>query len=175
MHLPAVLRRGGPALRFCLLFLLFLSLLALLFENSQTFFAFAYMYPVSALAAFLLNLLGIAADLDTSTLLSGFCDLVLGGVAYRIIHECTGLFALLTFLALVFAYPAAQFQKVQGVLLGLPAFYAYSALRLVVLGMVAQWQPAWVETFHLYMMVLVNLGFTLFVWMSWIDRVVYGD
>jgi exosortase/archaeosortase family protein len=127
------------------------------------------MYPVSVLAVFLLNSLGIAADLDTSTITASFCDLILGGVVYRIIHECTGVFALLIFLALVFAYPASLFHKMQGVFLGLPAFYIYSALRLVILGAAAHFHSDWVELFHLYMMVLVNLGFLLFVWMYWID------
>lgn len=163
------------ALRFCGLFVLYLGLFALIFEYLQLFFVRTYMYPVSTSAAFLLNGIGIEATLDSRSLLSGFCDLVIGGAVYRIIHECTGIFALLTFLALMLAYPASTSQKVQGAILGIPAFFAYSSLRLVVLGMVANLRPEWVETFHLYMMVLVNIGFMLFVWMYWVARVIENE
>lgn len=163
------------ALRFCGLFVLYLGLLALVFEYLQLFFVRIYMYPVSSSAAFLLNGMGIEAVLDTSSLLAGFCDLVVEGAIYRIIHECTGIFALLTFLALLLAYPASVSQKVQGAVLGIPAFFMYSSLRLVVLGAVATLKPEWVETFHLYMMVLVNIGFMFFVWMYWVARVIENE
>ncbi|MEE3257914.1 MAG: hypothetical protein VX293_01770 [Candidatus Latescibacterota bacterium] len=96
-------------------------------------------------------------------------------MVYRIIHECTGIFALLIFLSLVFAYPTSFYHKMQGVLLGLPSFYLYSALRLVILGVIAHFEPDLVELFHQYMMVLVNLGFLLFLWLNWIDQVVHRE
>lgn len=171
MHISGFTHRR--ALRFCLLFVCLLFLLSQLFDYFQTFFATVYLYPVSVLAAYLLNVLGIVADLNTSTLAAGFCDLILGGAVYRVIHECTGVFALLTFLALVFAYPVSFYHKMQGVFLGLPAFYLYSTLRLVILGIVAHVEPDQVELFHQYMMVLVNLGFLLSLWMHWVDRIVH--
>lgn len=163
------------ALGFCLVFVGLLCALSLVFDAFQIFFTTTYMYPVSYLAVFLLNGIGIAAELHTSTLVAGFCDLVLGGTIYRIIHECTGIFALLIYMALVFAYPTSFYHKMQGVLLGLPAFYLYSALRLVILGVVAHFEPAWVELVHQYMMVLVNLGFLLFLWIHWLGQVVMRE
>ena len=163
------------ALRFCGLFVLYLGLLAVAFEYLSLFFARIYMYPVSAFAAFVLNGMGIEAILDTRPLLAGFCDLAVEGAVYRIIHECTGIFALLTFLVLILAYPTSVSQKVQGAILGIPAFFIYSSLRLVVLGAVATLKPEWVETFHLYMMVLVNIGFMFFVWMYWVARVIENE
>jgi exosortase/archaeosortase family protein len=99
----------------------------------------------------------------------------LDGIIYRIIHECTGIFALLVFLGLVSAYPTSAYHKVQGMLLGLPAFYLYSCLRLVILGIIAHIEPSLVELFYLYMMVLINLGFLLFVWIYWLEKVVRRD
>ncbi|MFT5087918.1 MAG: exosortase/archaeosortase family protein [Candidatus Latescibacterota bacterium] len=163
------------ALRFSLYFIGALALLTLFFELAQNFLTTAFMYPVSWAATNLLNTLGIAAELDSSPLDSGFCDLILDGIIYRIIHECTGIFALLVFLGLVSAYPTSAYHKVQGMLLGLPAFYLYSCLRLVILGIVAHIEPSLVELFHLYMMVLINLGFLLFVWIYWLEKVVRRD
>lgn len=171
MPLPPAL----SALRFSLYFAGTLILLAFFFELAQNFLATAYMYPVSWCATSLLNSLGIAAELDSRSLSAGFCDLILNHIVYRIIHECTGIFALLIFLGLVFAYPASPYHKMQGVLLGLPAFYFYSCLRLVLLGIIAHIEPRWVELSHLYMMVLVNLGFLLFVWIYWLEKIVRHD
>lgn len=167
--------QGNRVLRFCLLFATLLGVLSLSFNAFQGLFAHAYMYPVTWIAAALLDGLGIAVRLDDTGLSAGFCDLILGGNVYRVIHECTGVFALLVFSALVLAYPATPHHKIRGMLLGVPAFYLYSAMRLVIIGGVAHVAPGRVEFFHHYMMVLVNLGFLFFLWLYWLDREVYGD
>jgi flagellar biosynthesis protein FliR len=53
-----------------------------------------------------------------------------------------------------------------------PAFIVYSTLRLLVMGMVARFAPAQIELFHVYIMVLVNIGFVMLVWMYWLKEVV---
>lgn len=163
------------AARFFLLFLAWLSAMVGLFAWQQDFFAVAFMLPVVRLASWLLALLGVPAHLSTGTLAQGHCELAVGGVTYRIIHECTGLFALLTFLALTFAYPTTLRGRLRGMLLGVPAFYAYSALRLAALGVAAQLAPAWVDSLHQYMMVLVNVGFMFALWLYWTARVVADE
>lgn len=160
-----------PTLRFALLFVVHLLILSQVFDWIQDFFVNAYMYPVARMATALLNLVGVAVELDSSMLRGGFCDLLLNGAIYRVIHECTGIFALLVFVALLLAYPTSPLAKIQGVILGLPAFYIYSALRLVIIGVVANSTPQWVELTHSYLMVLVNLGFLLFIWIYWLEEV----
>lgn len=164
----AIDRRSG---RFLLLFAASVGLLALAFSHWQPLFDVAYLYPVSWTAATLLDLLGIGARLDASSLSVGFCLLIFDEITFRVIHECTGLFACLIFLAALCAYPASVRQKLLGLLLGLPAFFVYSALRLVVLGLVAHFQPDWIRFFHLYLMVLLNVGFMVFVWAAWVEGV----
>jgi len=157
--------------RFLLLFGVSVGLLALAFSRWQSFFDTAYLYPVSWTAANLLDLLGIGTRLDASSLSVGFCLLIFDETTFRVIHECTGLFACLVLLAALAAYPAPVRHKLLGLLLGLPAFFAYSALRLVVLGIIAHFQPAWIRFFHLYLMVLLNFGFMVFAWASWVEGV----
>ena len=159
-----------PSLRFALLFIANLLIFSQLFNWLHDFFVDVYMYPVALTSAELLNALGVAVELDSSMLPRGFCDFLLNGAIYRIIHECTGIFALLVLVALILAYPTSPLAKIQGILIGLPAFYLYSTIRLVVIGLVADASPQWVELTHSYLMVLVNLGFSLFIWIYWLEE-----
>ena len=159
------------SIRFCLLFVTFLGGLAIVFELSQSFFAWAYMYPVSSTATRLLNLIGLEASLDTTRMPLGFCEMVLQQITYTVTFDCTGLFALLVFLSLTAAYPVTLRKKGIALLLGVPAIFVFGSLRLVVLGVVAHVEPAWIELFHVYVMELATLGFMLFVWKYWIDSV----
>ena len=119
----------------------------------------------------LLPLIGVSTVLDAGPLDAGYCVLSMEQVDFHVEHECTGLFALCIYLAAVAAYPVPVFRRLQGLLVGLPAFFAYSVLRLVILGGVAHLVPTWVQFSHLYLMVLMNLAFMLFLWSSWVNRV----
>ena len=159
------------SLRFCLFFVACLGGLAVVFELSKSFFAWAYMYPVSSTAAGLLDLMAFEATLNTARMPLGFCELVLNQITYRVTFDCTGLFALLVFLSLTAAYPVTLRKKGVALLLGVPAIFVFSSLRLVVLGVVAYVQPAWIELFHVYVMELATLGFMLYVWKYWVNSV----
>ena len=160
----------GP--RFCLLFLAWLGVLAAVFELWRRHWVDLYMYPISSSAAFLLNAVGIGAELSAPILPEGVCQLALDNVVYRVSFECTGLFAFFICLACVLAYPTTVGTKIKGVFLVAPAFYVYSTLRLVILGLVAHFLPAHIELFHIYVMVLVNIGYVLALWLYWIQQAV---
>lgn len=166
-----ILRTQRPRLRFGLLFALCLGLMALCFWQWQSVFARGFMYPVSAAAVWALNLIGVSVRLDASSLSLGFCLLTMEKVSFRVIFECTGLFALFILLAAIFAYPASLRQKGWGTLLGIAAFFLYGSARLVLLGVVGHLAPGWLPLFHLYLMVLLNLGFMVFLWLYWIGEV----
>lgn len=157
--------------RFCLGFLLCLGLLEWLFKQWQPLFGKIYLYPICAAVAGLLELMGVPALLDPSPIPAGFCTLALGQVKFQIIYECTGIFSLFILASAMAAYPASLAQKGWGLLLGVVAFFLYSTLRLVVLGLVGYLAPGWIPFFHLYLMVLLNLGFMVFLWLSWISRI----
>jgi len=79
-------------------------------------------------------------------------------------------FRFFIFLAALGAYPASLGHKVYGALLSMPAFFAYGALRLVILGAIANSIPDLLRFFHLYFMVVLNLGFVMMLWITWIRR-----
>ena len=111
MNWPTILHTQQRSIRFCLFFVACMAALALVFELSKSFFAWAYMYPVSTTATGLLGLMAFDATLDTTQLPLGFCEMILGRISYRVTFDCTGLFFLLVFLALTTAYPTSLKEK----------------------------------------------------------------
>ena len=160
--------------RFCLLFVIWAVAFSLLFEHWQFLFTSGYMHPVSTVAALLLNAIGVETRLDTGSLSQGFCLLRMEGLTFRVIFECTGIFPLFIFAAATLAYPASLLQKGQGLFTGFIAFFLYSSLRLVLLGIVGHVMPHWVRFSHLWLMILMNVGFAIFIWLCWVTRVSRG-
>jgi exosortase/archaeosortase family protein len=160
-----------PSLRFVALFVAYLALLGALFESVPALFQHLYMLPVAHLATALLQGLTLEAVLDTTQLANGFCELALSRIVYRVTFDCTGIFAVLVYTALTLAYPADARRRASGLALGLPAIFAFSVLRIFVLGIVAHLEPAWIELFHVYVMELATLGFMLFAWKYWLEQV----
>ncbi|MFC1525186.1 hypothetical protein ACFL6X_00055 [Candidatus Latescibacterota bacterium] len=157
--------------RFCILFGAYVLALGWLFERWEMAFARFYLLPVSHVATASLNLLGLEARLEVGALAQGFCDIVLPSITLHIIHECTGIFTLFMFLAAVFAFPASLTARLAGAALGSAAFFAYSSVRLAFLGVVGHVAPDWVWVIHVWLMILINLGFALCLWLTWVSRV----
>lgn len=158
---------AGPGGRFLLGFVGCLTAMVVGFEGLRPLLVHVYMWPVSRLAALVLNLLGVSAQLGPTAPEAGVCQLAVHHVVYLITFECTGIFALFLCLAAVLAFPVPLGQRARGVLLVVPAFATYSSARLVVMGLVARFAPARIELFHIYVMVLVNIGFVLLLWLYW--------
>ena len=163
----------APRLRFLVVFALSLGAVMALFSQWQELFSRLYLQPVCEVSAALLNAVGVAARLDTGPALQGYCTIAMAHVTFRVIHECTGIFTLFIYLAAVSAYPTAARYRLAGALAGSGAFFLYSAARLVVLGAVSHLEPAWLPHLHAWLMVLTNLGFALFIWLVWVERM--GD
>ena len=164
------LSENRDALRFCLGVAVLLTAFAGLFYWKRPLFAALYLKPMAHTAAFLLNLIGIESRIDPTGVPRGFCDLSLEQVTYRIKHECTGLFASSIFLAAVLAYPTDLRRKALGLLMGIPAFFVFGLLRLILISLVAVISPAHIQLFHVYIMVIVSVGFAIALWIFWIGR-----
>jgi exosortase/archaeosortase family protein len=169
MQEPAAIRSHQHRLRFLLLFLVAAGSLAVVFGHWQVVFDWGYLYPVSRVTAFILDLVGVELQLDVSSVSLGYCLLIFQGITLRVIHECTGIFALLILLAALLAYPARAIRKAWGGVWCISAFFAYSSLRLVLLGLIAHFRPEWIQFFHRYLIVLLNFGFVLSLWTIWVN------
>ena len=108
MGVPTVARRIRSALAanrdivtFCLGFAVLLTALSLSFYLRRDLFAAYYLRPMVNASAFFLGVMGQDNQVDTVGIPRGYCDLILNSIAYRVKHECTGLFANSVFLAAV--------------------------------------------------------------------------
>ena len=106
---------------------------------------------------------------------AGVCTLWVRGTIYNITQGCTGLFTSALFVSGILAYPDVLKKKLIGILIGIPAFFVFGTLRVVIMGLVAFTDPSRIEIFHIYIMAIANLGFAMFVWIYWFHRVVKGE
>ncbi|MBT6148242.1 MAG: hypothetical protein HN712_01775 [Gemmatimonadetes bacterium] len=162
--------RRSDQTRFLLQFGATAGILLVSFHAVEAVFGTLYLLPISWSAATLLDLMGIPAVFDAGPLAQGYCVVETLRTVFEVRFECTGLFSLFIYLAAVVAYPASGDHKIRGVAFGLPAFFSYSVLRLVVIGAIDHLVPLWLDWFHIYFMVLLNLGFFLFIWAIWVNR-----
>lgn len=168
--LSHLLRRAHSRLGFCALFAAYAAALALAFDHWEAGIGPLCLYPVSRAAGAVLDAIGVATLLDARQLAGGLCVLTMEATVFHVTYECTGISALVIYLAAVLAHPTTAAHRVVGVLLGGSALFAYSVLRLVVLGVIARLSPEHTQFFHVYLLVLMNVGFMLYLWSSWVRR-----
>jgi exosortase/archaeosortase family protein len=96
--------------------------------------------------------------------------LEIGRFVFHVEHQCSGISAFFIYFAALLAYPAVAPHKIRGLLLSIPAFFIYGAIRLVVLGVIAITIPDLLRFFHLYFMVILNIGFVMMLWTDWTRR-----
>jgi exosortase H (IPTLxxWG-CTERM-specific) len=112
-----------------------------------------------------LHVFGIPASVINDTV-SG------GGLAFKIIPECTPLFTAVLFLSFVLFHTATIRQKAIGLAMGIPALYLGNLLRLTLTFMVSRYDHRLFDVFHVYLgqvftMFLVILA--CIVWMKWLN------
>lgn len=160
-----------PAAGFALRYLCGTIVCFVLFDSFSGFVRSVYVKPLAGTASFFLHLGGIESSVISNPGL-GSCDLWFGVASYRITQACSGLFTCALYLSAILAYPVGSRKKAVGLLIGIPAFFTFGVLRVVIMAVVAVDWPSRVEIFHVYIMAIANLGFALFVWLYWFDRVV---
>jgi exosortase/archaeosortase family protein len=143
----------------------------LIFDHYQDLVGMVYVRSISLAAALILHGIGIDAEVITD-LRMGACTLKLDTVSYLITQGCTGLFTSALYVSGVISIPVAAEKKLTGLLIGIPAFFVFGTVRVVIMAIVAVVQPARVEVFHVYIMAIANLGFAMFVWLYWVNRVI---
>ena len=81
-----------------------------------------------------------------------------------------GILAVYLYLTTILIYSTTWQAKIRGFLFGIPAFFAYGVIRVLGLGIIGHLMPSWVSFFHIYLMVLLNLGFLIYLWTFWVNR-----
>jgi len=95
-----------------------------------------------------------------------------GGLAFKIIPECTPIFMAGLFLSFVIFHPATVRQKVTGLVMGIPALYLGNLVRLVLTFMVSRYDRRLFNVFHVYLGQVFTMFLIIVVcilWLKWID------
>ena len=158
---------------FCLLFGLWALVTAFTLDRWDTALSLPYMAAISQVTATLLNWIGFQVALGGVP--GSYSILSMDHVVFHVTRECTGVYALGLYVAAVLSYPASLRQRLLALSWGLPAFFCYSILRLVLLAFIARVAPSWTQFLHVYLLVIVNAGFLLWLWAVWVNRLVHEE
>jgi exosortase family protein XrtF len=84
--------------------------------------------------------------------------------------SCDGLelFALFTFFIL--AYPGSWLHKVWYIPVGITLIHTMNIIRIVLLCIIVQKKPSWLEFNHTYLFQILMYGFIFFLWFIWIKK-----
>jgi exosortase H (IPTLxxWG-CTERM-specific) len=97
------------------------------------------------------------------------------GFAVRIVSECFGLLEMAIFAAAVLAFATTWRKRGLGLLLGLPAIYAFNLLRIAMLLVVGRSSPALFEFAHVYFWQATLILVITSLWLLWIRFVVRDE
>jgi exosortase H (IPTLxxWG-CTERM-specific) len=95
-----------------------------------------------------------------------------GGLAFKIIPECTPLFTTGLFLSFVVSPPAPMRQKAIGLAMGIPALYLGNLVRLALTFMVSRYDRSLFDVFHVYLGQVFTMLLVIaacIMWMKWTD------
>lgn len=94
-------------------------------------------------------------------------------MAIEIIPECTGLYEIIIFSAILLAYPGIWWKKLVGVGSGIAILFILNLVRLLILALIGMRDPQLMEWVHLYLWQLTLILFVVslfLIWLSWIRR-----
>jgi|APSaa5957512622_1039677.scaffolds.fasta_scaffold64537_2 exosortase/archaeosortase family protein len=163
-----ILDRARRRFGFHVLFGLWALVTAYTLDRWDAALSLPYMAAMSSVSAALLDFVGIPVTLGGVS--GSYAILSMDHVVFHVTRECTGVYALGLYVAAVLSYPATLPQRLQALSWGLPAFFVYSVARLVLLALAALWLPEWTQFLHVYLLVIVNAGFLLWLWAVWVNR-----
>jgi archaeosortase B (VPXXXP-CTERM-specific) len=167
----AKLKSHRAIIKFCLIFLALLLILALVFPFLSDEFNPQLTWLMAATAEITGACLGF---LGLATRVSGRI-VSLPNFSIEVVGECTGLYEMLIFLAAVIAYPAGWKKKALGAALGIPLLYLINIVRMVFITAVGNWSPSTFELMHLYFWQVAMILIIVAVWVLWIEKVVHRE
>jgi len=126
-----------------------------------------FMVVVTYSSAAMIEALGLLAEASAATLAEGFTEIKLRGTIYRVHEKCTGLPLILLVAAAVGAVPARAKLRLIGVVTMIAIASVVACLRIVLLGLVAEYNLDLFDIFHSYIMKAITVGFGISLLMLW--------
>jgi len=121
---------------------------------------------IAAILGLALNFSGI----PVSTIHDTVSD---GNLAFKIIPECTPIFAAGLFLCFIAFYPATVRQKAAALAMGIPVLYLGNLFRLVIIFIISQHDRSLFEVVHAYLgqvFTILLVIISCLLWLKWIDN-----
>lgn len=163
-YLINTIQDNKPVVRFLFIFIFTLTIfftIFILFEDSFEFLK-EWTANITAITAHFFNL-------DVTA--QGTLLLLENNTTFEIIQECTGLFALIIYVACVLAYPAQLVKKGEGLLLGIPLIFLLNLLRMVFLVYIGNHHYDLFEYVHSYLWQGTFIIVIILLWFIWIEKI----
>ena len=118
----------------------------------------------ASLVALFLNLFGWNAEVNGTFVL-------MKSASINVIGECTGIFSIIVYCSVIFAYPTGLKEKAIG-MIGIPILYGITLIRLVSTALLGASIPSLLDFFHTYLWQVFLIVFVVLLFLIWRDRVV---
>ncbi len=89
-----------------------------------------------------------------------------------VVVECTGLYTTIIFYSIILAYPAKIYQKLLGLLIGIPAIHILNLLRMIVISLILYHNRDLFTFFHGYLWQITFVIFMLLLVILWMGKIV---
>jgi len=151
-------------LKFLIVFISLLVFLFLVFYFMESKFDFLRMWTTQ-ITAFFSKIFGMEAKANGTSL-------ILKNMTFEIIHECTGIFALMIYFSCTMAYPTNWKNKIIGISIGFPFILVMNLFRMIFLVYIADYHQNMFDYVHSYLWQGTFIIFIILVWLLWIEKVV---
>ena len=91
---------------------------------------------------------------------------------FEIIHECTGIFAIMIIVSSIVAYPTQWKKKTIGILFVIPLILLLNLIRILFLIYIGKYHTDLFEVVHSYLWQGTFIIFIILAWFLWIELVV---
>lgn len=118
----------------------------------------------ASLVALFLRLFGLNAEVNGTFVL-------MNGTSLDVIGEYTGIFSIIVYCSVIFAYPTGSREKAIG-MIGIPILYGITLIRLISTALVAAFIPSLLDFFHTYLWQVFLIVFVVLLFLIWRDKVV---
>jgi len=116
------------------------------------------------LVALFLNLFALNAEANGTLVL-------INSTSLDVIGECTGIFSIIVYCSVIFAYPTDLKKKAIG-MIGIPILYGITLIRLISTALVGAFIPSLLDFFHTYLWQVFLIVFVVLLFLIWRDKIV---
>ena len=162
--IKSLISDNAEIFRFLVMFISLLAFLFLIFYFLEKRLDFMRVWTAD-IAVLFSNFIGMEAEANGTSL-------ILKNMNFEIIHECTGIFALMIYFSCTIAYPTIWKNKIIGIAIGFPFIIATNLFRIIFLIYIADYHQDMFEYVHSYLWQGTFIIFVMMIWLLWIGKVV---